>query len=362
MATAKYKLGIDGYFQAKVWDGTMVNGRKHYITLRSKKSSKDLENIVNEHNRNITERKFIRNTDVTFRDYSKQWLSTHKAHRSKNTQSMYRIIIDNHFIKVSCSINDINRSHYYYMINNAPGDRTRQQIALTFKQVIKSAIRDKLLAAGVYDDIFGDSQPIKYKAPEKRVLHDKEKDAIFKANFTPMDRAFIYILYGCGLRRGEALALDKTDILLETKEVVISKAVAFDKNSGYIKEPKTQNGYRTVPIPEKVFPFIQEYVENLEGSRLFYTKNGAIVSRTSYRKMWNRIIGEINACMDVPVTDLTAHIFRHNYCTALCYEVPKISLKKVAELLGDTEKMVIDVYSHIVEKRERAHEVVSSAF
>ena len=49
MATAKYKRGKDGYFQAKVWDGSYLeNGKKHYVPLRSKKSSKDLEQKVQE--------------------------------------------------------------------------------------------------------------------------------------------------------------------------------------------------------------------------------------------------------------------------------------------------------------------------
>ena len=44
MASKKYTCGADGYYQTKVWDGTYdQNGRKHRITLRSNKSSRDLE-------------------------------------------------------------------------------------------------------------------------------------------------------------------------------------------------------------------------------------------------------------------------------------------------------------------------------
>ena len=62
------------------------------------------------------------------------------------------------------------------------------------------------------------------------------------------------------------------------------------------------------------------------------------------------------------VPGLTAHIFRHNYCTELCYQVPKISIKKIAQLMGDTEKMVLDVYNHISEERENAEAVISDVF
>lgn len=44
MAKAKYTHGTDGYSKTNVWDGTYKpDGRKHYVPLRSKKSSGDLE-------------------------------------------------------------------------------------------------------------------------------------------------------------------------------------------------------------------------------------------------------------------------------------------------------------------------------
>lgn len=61
------------------------------------------------------------------------------------------------------------------------------------------------------------------------------------------------------------------------------------------------------------------------------------------------------------ITGLTAHIFRHNYCSNLCYKVPEISIKKIAQLTGDTEKVVIDVYNHIIDEKEDVSEVVESA-
>ena len=59
------------------------------------------------------------------------------------------------------------------------------------------------------------------------------------------------------------------------------------------------------------------------------------------------------------VTDLTAHIFQHNYCTNLCYRVPEISIKKIAQLMGDTEKMVLNVYNHIIEEKEDPASVIN---
>lgn len=77
--------------------------------------------------------------------------------------------------------------------------------------------------------------------------------------------------------------------------------------------------------------------------------------------MWKRIILDMQAVSKEPITGLTAHVFRHNYCTNLCYQIPKISIKKIAQLLGDTEQMVIKVYNHIILEKENAELAVNDA-
>lgn len=60
----------------------------------------------------------------------------------------------------------------------------------------------------------------------------------------------------------------------------------------------------------------------------------------------------------------TPHNFRHNFCTMLCYQAAKernITTKKIAEILGDTEEMVIKVYSHIIEEQENVSEALEKA-
>ena len=49
---------------------------------------------------------------------------------------------------------------------------------------------------------------------------------------------------------------------------------------------------------------------------------------------------------------LTAHIFRHNYCTNLCYQVPDISLQRIAYLMGDNLNTMIAVYSHLTDEKK----------
>ena len=96
------------------------------------------------------------------------------------------------------------------------------------------------------------------------------------------------------------------------------------------------------------------------------------MTQQAYKRMWESIITSLNITLgynpnakknktEKQITDLTAHIFRHNFCTELCYQIPAISTKKIAKILGDSEKMVLEVYSHIKEEKENAAEAISNA-
>lgn len=122
-------------------------------------------------------------------------------------------------------LTDISRMHFQLLINNASDfPRTCQQIKITFCQVLKSAISDKLLPADSIDCICKDIDMPKYIPAEKRGLTPLEKEALKKADFTDRERAFVYIAYGCGMRRGEILALTIFDISIERSEIAVNKS------------------------------------------------------------------------------------------------------------------------------------------
>ncbi|MEZ3435682.1 MAG: site-specific integrase [Lachnospiraceae bacterium] len=368
MAKAKYKRGADGYFATKVWDGTYdpVTGQKNRKNIRTKKSSADLEKKVNKFRAEVEQRKNVRESDITFFQYANSWREVYKNNCENGTKAMYKNIIEKHFIVLEhVRLQDVDRIHLQLALNHADGkERTQQQILLTFKQVLKSAVADHLFPANVMEEIFMNTDSIQYHAKEKRVLTENEKKAVFSANLTAKDKIFLYIIYGCGLRRGEALALTIFDFNLKKKEVTINKSHEFVNDKPVQKEPKTKNGYRTIPIPEKVFPYVEQYINELKANGklyLFTMNNGKPVTKSSYDKMWSRILNAMQKVTGEQITGLTAHVFRHNYCTNLCYQIPKVSVKKIAQLMGDTEGIVLKVYNHMILEKEDAKSAVNDA-
>ena len=368
MAKAKYTRGADGYFKTNVWDGTYrPDGRKHYIPLRSKKSSGDLEKKKREYEESIKNRTQIRQSDITFLAYAREWKKVYKDSREHNTREMYGNVIEKHLsILETVKLHDIDRIHLQMALNRAKGkERTQELIQMVFFQILRSAVADRLFSADVYETIKANTPSVDYKAPEKRPLTAAEKDAVFKAAYKyDSDQVFVYLLYGCGLRREECIALTVFDFNFADQTVSINRAHEFVQGHPRQKDPKTWNGFRVLPIPDKVYLVIKSYVEGLKSSGktyLFTTQHGVPASLSCYRRMWERIITAIQSAAGEPVTGLSAHIFRHNYCTMLCYQIPKISIKRIAQLLGDTERMVLEVYNHIVLEKEDAAGAVNDA-
>lgn len=367
MAATKYKKGNDGYYSTRIWDGSYnSNGTKHYKHLRSKKSSKDLENKVRQLEAEVEERRHIRKTDITFFEYAITWFKVYKAQRENNTKAMYRNIVEKHFFALEgIKLRDIERIHLQMLLNNADSKiRIQQQIYMTFKQVLKSAVADHLFPANVMEDIFNSVGHVKYTPKEKRPLSHIERNAVFKADFEEPDKIYAYLLYGCGLRREEALALTVIDINIKDKEVTINKAHEFVNDKPRKKAPKSKNGYRTVPIPDDILPAVSTYVSRLKSSGrtyLFTMRNGQPRTKSSYDKMWNRILRKMQETTTEPIIGLTAHMFRHNYCTNMCYQIPRISIKKIAQLMGDTEAVALKVYNHMILEKEDATGAVNAA-
>ena len=305
--------------------------------------------MVNEYKATVSDRKNLRKSDITFTQYAHKWKDVYKAQRSNATKAMYSNIIDKHFSYIEhVKLKDIDRMHLQIILNNADGKKkTQQQIMLTFKQVLKSAVADRLFPANVMEDIFQNIEPVKYESKEKRALTSIEKKAIFQADFQEQDKIFVYLIYGCGLRR-----------------VTINKAHDLSGGSPVQKEPKTNNGYRTIPIPDKIYHSISTYISSLKSgghTYLFTMRNWKPMTKSSYDKMWKRILKEIERVSGEPAAGLTAHVFRHNYCTNLCYQIPQISIKKIAQLMGDTEAVVLKVYNHIILEKEDAASAVNEA-
>ena len=201
--------------------------------------------------------------------------------------------------------------------------------------------------------------PVGYKPAETRTLTELEEQAILTAKLAPDERAFIYLSLFAGLRRGEALAQIKAGnektIDLSHDLITVRRNVVFGSNGnkGILKQsPKTDASNRTIPIITPLKKALQIYAEiDNKTSYLFANSLGELYSRTSYRRLWERIIKKLNAAVGTeenpePIADLHSHILRHTFATYLA--AANVHPSVTQKLMGHSSaKITLDIYTHL---------------
>lgn len=296
-------------------------------------------------------------SDVSFGAYADKWISVYKSHAAINTRKMYEYTLKKFTPIRHIKLKDIRQSDLQGIINDSwDMPRTCQNIRLTAKQIFKAAIGDGILSRSPADKLNIPKLP----KPVTRILTDKELAALGKLELGPMDQMFVDVMYTFGLRPGEALALMFSDF--EDGTLTVSRAVAFDVNNPVIKDTKT-GVTRQIPIPEAFSSKLKKYKAKVEKCLyLFHTKDLRPITKISYRRMWDRITNEMNRALGgtealrILAKDFTPYLFRHSFATRLYY-VQGVSMKQKAAILGHSEKMLIERYSHLDDNKEDIEEL-----
>lgn len=357
---AKYTKRKDGRFYTQVNTGKYDDAGKAIRIPVYAHSSRELERKVAEIKTDLGRGTYANDKGKTFGVYAQEWYRAYKkGNVSDSTANDYLNILKNHLNLLNdLRLKDITKTDVQTQINAAKSQEIKRRIALTVKQILECAIDDGYLYRNPARSI--KLPTVQHK--ERRPLTSAEKAAIKKCQFTPMEATFVNISFGCGLRRGETLALMKNDIDFNTHQIYVRHSVSFVNSIPVIKEPKTKGSIRSVDAPEWLIEALKPYCEELDGLYLFHGQNGAIISLSTYRRMWKRILMKINSALggndNLILTDITPHIFRHNYATML-YQAG-VDAKEAQRLLGHSSiRITLEIYTHLSEGAQNTREKIN---
>lgn len=145
------------------------------------------------------------------------------------------------------------------------------------------------------------------------------------------------ILYWCGLREGEALALTPGKIIHESKSLNIYETYHKIKGEDIFGPTKTDNSKRQTPMPDFVYDELMTYLESIMGigneDRIFY------FSKSGLNKELDRIAKESG------IKRIRVHDLRHSHVSLLI----KLGYRThaIADRIGDTPEVVDRVYAHL---------------
>lgn len=94
-----------------------------------------------------------------------------------------------------------------------------------------------------------------------------------------------------GLRRGEVLALQKTDI--HDNRIWVLKAVSFINNRPVVKSTKNESSERSVPLFAPLKPFIDDIEKYV-----FPDERGKICSETAFNRAWESYMTDLSTALN----------------------------------------------------------------
>lgn len=177
-------------------------------------------------------------------------------------------------------------------------------------------------------------------------------------------RVFINLALFSGLRKGELLALEWSDIDFDNDVITVSKSVGYSKGQQFIKVPKTKHSFRKVTIPHFLTLRIKAMkTERLRyrlsvgdywqgGEWLFVQENGSLMNYSSPYQAFHDSIIRYNECHDEKLPVIPLHGLRHTSATLLIANNQDI--RSVSARLGHAEtSTTLNIYTHFLESTDK---------
>ena len=145
-----------------------------------------------------------------------------------------------------------------------------------------------------------------------------------------------------GLRIGELIALEWTDVDFSKGEISINKSCHDSRKEGkycrLCEEPKTETSKRIVPIPKQLIPLLRD-VKKKNRSRYVVGDGDKIISVRSYQYSFSLMLDRLG------ITHRGFHSLRHTFATRAleC----GMDIRTLAEILGHKNPTVtLNRYAH----------------
>jgi integrase len=305
----------------------------------------------------------VQDSTDTLGRFAAEWIATALAasERKATTKAMYGAITRSQIVSSALGAMPLGKITPRAVEGWLVGLRAKGLAASTLR--IAHAILVAILATAVRDGLLGRNPAAAVKRPkvtrrEADYLSSDQVRGVLSAAHSTRFAPLFALLVNTGLRRGEALALQWSDVDLEAATLRVRGTVARVDGELTVTEPRTAKSKRTVPLSESA-------VRTLRAVRLEQAQQQLRASwwhSTGY--VFTTRLGEPcdprNALRAFKVAAKRAglpasvglHTLRHTAATMMLQA--GVPLKIVSEILGHASVAITgDIYGHVAPEVSR---------
>ena len=277
---------------------------------------------------------------VTFADFAISWLATVavvrlKASGYREYESIIRVNLVPAFGELSLSEVSTQRIQVYVAGKMASGlaARTVKNHIIVLKRILGTAVDYGLIAADPVDRV---AMPRIERSEMSILTLEQIRQAI---GATPSSQRLLIAMPAlCGLRKGEALALEFDDIDTCAMTISINKSM----RGGTVSTPKTARSVSMVPLPESLVPLIDQGRRQAGGHRLVFCKSDGTPLTDATP---NRVLARSLAAAGLP--SIRFHDLRHSW--AVAHLKAGTDIKTLAQLgRWSSTTTLLETYAHVL--------------
>ena len=229
----------------------------------------------------------------------------------------------------------------------------------SLKAIFYMAIQDDCIRKNPFDfqinEVINDDTEPKVPltpAQEKELLDFVQGDPVYSKYYDE-----VLILLETGLRISELCGLTETDLNFEQRFINVDHQLLRSTEDGYyIETPKTDSGFRQVPMSAAAYEAFQRVVKNRRGGKaievdgykdfLFLNRDGLPKVAVNYDAMFKCLAKKFNKCHQEPLPPvMTHHTMRHTFCTRMANA--GMNPKALQYIMGHANiVMTLNYYAH----------------
>lgn len=303
--------------------------------------------------------KAIEKESMTVSEWLDRWFEANKPHWKISTVKQYEMFIRLHYKPIlgHMRLVDINRENYQRLFinklletHNANSVRTFHTI---FKTALNAAVEDEILIKNRVRKV-KISKPTEMETEKLYYYNAKQLDEFLATARNvlsyPIYISFLLLSY-TGMRRGELLALWHDDFDFTNNTITINKT----RDVHGLRAPKTKNSYRIISVDPAIMREVKSYQTWTKKTTLAYGgtwsgANFAMISTVGNPLSQGALhypLAKVQKLAGLP--KIPVHGLRHTHATLLMLN-PEISVKAIAERLGNTVDMIYKIYGHVLKE------------